>query len=63
MLLAFGVLAGLDTDIGHRFIAERIAGIHGKDGTRYRIGRIDGSIYSTARLVDVRILDPQGLVL
>ena len=63
LLLVLGVLAGLDTDIGHRFIAERIAGIRGKDGMRYRIGRIDGSIYSAARLVDVRILDPQGLVL
>ena len=63
VLLAVGVLAGLDTDIGHRFIAERIAGIRGKDGMRYRIGRIDGSIYSAARLIDIRIFDPQGLVL
>lgn len=62
LLLVF-VLAGLDTDIGHRFIAEQIAAIRGKDGMRYRIGRIDGSIYSTARLTDVRVLDPEGLVL
>ena len=63
VLLVVAALAALDTDPGHRFVAERIAAIQGRDGMRYRVGRIDGSIYGQARLTDVRVYDPQGLVL
>lgn len=63
VLLIVAALAALDTDPGHRFVAERIAGIQGRDGMRYRVGRIDGSIYGQARLTGVRVYDPQGLVL
>lgn len=52
----------LDTGPGHRLIANRIAALQPKDGMRYRIGRIEGSIYGRARLIDVRIYDPKGLV-
>ncbi|WP_331709221.1 MULTISPECIES: translocation/assembly module TamB domain-containing protein [unclassified Sphingomonas] len=53
----------LDTAPGHRLIADRIAALRPGNGITYRIGRIDGSIYGRARLIDVRIYDPKGLVL
>ncbi|MEP9402820.1 translocation/assembly module TamB domain-containing protein [Sphingomonas silueang] len=67
-LLAIVVLAGvlliaIDTGPGHRLIANRIATLKPANGMRYRIGRIEGSIYRSARLVDVRIYDSKGLVL
>ena len=52
-----------DTSIGHRFIADRVAALSPKSGLKIRIGRIDGSIYSKARLKDVRLYDPNGLFL
>lgn len=57
------LLLAIDTGPGHRFIANRIATLKPADGMRYRIGRIEGSIYHKARLIDVRIYDPDGLVL
>ena len=61
-----GVLAmaaGLvDTSIGHRFVTDTIAGLKPSNGLRYSIGRIDGSIYSRATLIDVRVRDSKGLV-
>lgn len=56
-----GFVAFLDTGPGHRFIADRIAAQAPGSGLRVRIGRIDGSIWGRARLVDVRLYDPQGL--
>jgi translocation and assembly module TamB len=57
------LLVAIDTGPGHRLIANRIATLKPANGMRYRIGRIEGSIYTRARLIDVRIYDPQGLVL
>ena len=54
---------GLDTGPGHRFIADRVAGIAPSSGLRIRIGRIDGSIYSRATLRDVRLYDTRGMFL
>ncbi len=53
----------LDTSRGHRFVAEQIAKQRPSNGLRYSIGRIDGSLYGKATLIDVRISDPKGLVL
>jgi translocation and assembly module TamB len=53
----------IDTDVGHRIIADRINALKPANGLRFRVGRIDGSIYSRAELVDVRLYDPDGLVL
>lgn len=61
VLLAVFLLWIADTSIGHRFIADRIAAQSPGSGLKIRIGRIDGSIYSKARLKDVRFYDPQGL--
>ncbi len=71
--IAFGVLLGalalvaamvalLDTGIGHRLLTDRIAALRPSNGLRYSIGRIDGSIYGKATLIDLRIRDRRGLV-
>ncbi|MDQ0837913.1 translocation/assembly module TamB domain-containing protein [Sphingomonas faeni] len=68
-----GALAGLlailgaallivDTDIGHRFVADRIAAIKTANGLRFTVGRIDGSLYGDTRITDLRVYDLEGLV-
>ena len=54
-------LAFLDTNAGHRFLADRIAALSPSSGLKIRIGRIDGSIWGETRLRDVRVYDPKGL--
>ncbi|URW75515.1 translocation/assembly module TamB domain-containing protein [Sphingomonas donggukensis] len=65
-LLLAGVLVAaaalLDTQLGHRFVADRIAAQRPSNGLRYSVGRIEGSLYGKATLVDVRIRDADGLV-
>ncbi|MCF8707048.1 translocation/assembly module TamB domain-containing protein [Rhizorhapis sp. SPR117] len=63
LLLAIAGLAWLDTGMGHRFVANRIAALSPSSGLKIRIGRIDGSIYKNAVLYDVRFYDPKGLFL
>lgn len=53
----------IDTDFGHRFLADRIAAYAPGSGLRIRIGRIDGSIWGAAELRDVRLYDSRGLFL
>ena len=53
----------IDTDVGHRFIADRINAVRPDNGLRFHVGRIDGSIYREARLIDVRLSDPEGVFL
>ncbi|QNQ11987.1 translocation/assembly module TamB [Sphingomonas alpina] len=52
----------LDTSIGHRWVADQIAAQKPSNGLRYSVGRIDGSLFSKAVLIDVRIRDQKGLV-
>ncbi|WP_267387813.1 translocation/assembly module TamB [Sphingomonas sp. GC_Shp_3] len=61
-VLTLGVVT-LDSDIGHRFVVNRIGALRPANGLRYSIGRIDGSLFGRARLVDIRLRDPKGLVL
>lgn len=63
VLLALAALWFADTSTGHRLIVDRIARLEIKNGLRIKIGRIDGSIYRRARLVDVRLSDPNGVFL
>lgn len=58
-LLAVG-LAVLDTAPGHRWIVDRIAGIETSSGLKFRIGRIEGSIFGESKLKNVAILDQHG---
>ena len=63
LVLAVGAaLLLIDTQPGHRFIADRIAALAPRDGMKYRVGRIEGSVYGRATLIDVTIRDPKGLV-
>src|SRR3546814_6538863 len=41
---------------------DKVGELRPKSGLRFTIGRIDGSIYTHATLIDVRVYDPQGLV-
>lgn len=64
--LLFVIMAGiwaLDTGPGHRFLIDRIERLAPASGLKIRIGRIDGSIYGSARLRDLRVYDAQGLLL
>ncbi|PSJ38783.1 translocation/assembly module TamB domain-containing protein [Allosphingosinicella deserti] len=66
LFLLLALLAGsaailLDTGPGHRFLADRIAGLAPNSGLKIQIGRIEGSIWGDTRLRDVRLYDPQGL--
>ncbi|HEU5482544.1 MAG TPA: translocation/assembly module TamB, partial [Sphingomicrobium sp.] len=61
--LAFLVALGLfilDTAPGHRWIVDRIAQIETSSGLRFRIGRIDGTIFGESKLKNVAILDHHG---
>ena len=66
LLLVVAILAAslwiVDTDVGHRWVAERINKARPANGLRFTVGRIDGSLYGAAVLRDVRVHDPEGLV-
>jgi translocation and assembly module TamB len=61
LLLIVATLWLADTSIGHRFIADRIAEIAPTSGLRFKVGRIDGSIYGRAQIRDLRISDSAGV--
>lgn len=63
LLLIVGVVVLLNTPIGERFLADRIARQTFPNGLNISIGRIDGNIYGEAVLHDVRLSDPQGVFL
>ena len=62
-LLAAAVvgLIVLDTAPGHRFIVDRIGQLETASGLRFRIGRIEGSIFGETRLRNVAVLDQRGV--
>ena len=62
VLLTLAALGLIDTGIGHRLLTDSIAGMTPSNGLRYSIGRIEGSIYGKAVLIDVRVRDRRGLV-
>ncbi|WP_294356876.1 translocation/assembly module TamB domain-containing protein [uncultured Sphingomonas sp.] len=62
-LLIALVAVVLDSDIGHRFVADRVNALAPANGLRFHLGRIDGSLYGKAELVNFRLRDPDGLVL
>ncbi|WP_086617010.1 translocation/assembly module TamB domain-containing protein [Erythrobacter tepidarius] len=65
LMLAPLVLAAgfLSTPIGKRLIADQIAAAAPASGLRFTVGRIEGDIYRTATLRNVRVSDPKGLFL
>ena len=59
--LLLAAVAILDTGVGHRFIADRLAGFTTASGLNVKVGRIEGSIYGAMVLRDVRVSDPKGV--
>ena len=53
-------LWSIDTQPGHRLIADHIAKMRPSSGLRIKIGRIEGSIWHRATLRDVRLYDLKG---
>ena len=62
LLLGIGLVA-LDTAPGHRWLVDRIGEIETKSGLRFRIGRIEGSLFGESRLRNVQVLDSDGVFL
>ncbi|GMM93295.1 translocation/assembly module TamB domain-containing protein [Qipengyuania sp. MTN3-11] len=60
VLLVAGAAVLLNTPIGERFLASRIAATTLPNGLNIRIGRIEGNLYGRAVLHDVVLSDPQG---
>lgn len=60
MLLVSGLLVIIDSDIGHRWVVDRIAAQRPASGLRVAIGRIDGSLFGRAQLRSLRLSDAQG---
>lgn len=50
----------LDSPLGHRFVADRIAALVPQSGLRIRIGRIDGSLLGAMTLHEVVLSDADG---
>lgn len=66
IVLAFALLTGaallfIDSGAGHRFIADRIERIAPTSGLRFKVGRIEGSIWNNAVLRDLRVADASGI--
>jgi translocation and assembly module TamB len=62
LLLAGAALLVVDTDVGHRIVADRIGAIRTTSGLRFTVGRIDGSLFHQTRINDLRVYDLDGLV-
>jgi translocation and assembly module TamB len=63
ILLIVAVIGLADTRFGHEIIANQIAKLAPKSGLKIKIGRIEGSIYGKATLIDLRLDDPRGTFL
>jgi translocation and assembly module TamB len=61
VLAIVGAVLLLNTPIGERFLADRIAQQTLPNGLNIRIGRIDGNLYGAAVLHDVVLSDPEGV--
>ncbi len=60
-VLVYGAVRWLDTDSGRAFIIRQLPLYAPKSGLSVRAGRIDGSIFGTAIIHDLKISDPQGV--
>jgi translocation and assembly module TamB len=59
LILAVGLFI-LDTAPGHRWVVDRLAQVETSSGLRFKIGRIEGSIFGESKLKNVAILDQSG---
>lgn len=64
VLSALAVPAGLwwlaETVPGRAFVARQISGLEPESGLRFKVGRIDGSLFSRFQMVDVVVHDLDG---
>ncbi|QGP79303.1 translocation/assembly module TamB domain-containing protein [Sphingobium sp. CAP-1] len=60
-LLVGGLLLGLDTQPGKKFLIRQIAALKLESGMAIEVGRIEGSIYSDMTIHDLVLRDPKGV--
>ncbi len=68
LVLALGIAAAVplglwwlaETPRGRAFVAEQVSGLSPESGLRFEVGRIDGTLLSEFRLVDVVVKDLAG---
>lgn len=58
--LVVAALLVLNSPIGHRFVVDQLADVAPASGLRFKVGRIEGSLYGQATLHDVVFSDPKG---
>ncbi len=63
IIAAIGGVIWLDSDSGRDFVRKQIVAQQPTNGLRIGIERIDGSIYSTPRMVGLTLSDPKGVFL
>lgn len=61
LLLVAGLLFGLNTQPGKRFLIGQIAALQLESGMKIEVGRIDGSIYGDMVIHDLVLRDPKGV--
>ena len=57
----FALILLLDSQIGHRFVIDRITELSPRSGLKIEVGRIEGSIFDEATLHDIVLRDPEGV--
>jgi len=62
-LLVAGLIFGINTPVGKRWVVEQVANIEPESGLRISIGRIEGDLFGDAVLHDVSLSDPKGVFL
>jgi len=64
IVVAIGAfLLWLNTDSGRRFVVSQINAFETVSGLKVHVGRIEGSVFSRVRLIDVALVDPHGAFL
>ena len=61
VVLAAGLLLGLNSQPGKKFLIRQIAAFKLESGMAIEVGRIDGSIYSDMVIHDLVLRDPKGV--
>ena len=57
----FALILLLDSQIGHRFVIDRITELSPRSGLKIEVGRIDGSIFGESKIQDIVLRDPEGV--
>ncbi|OZA94463.1 MAG: DUF490 domain-containing protein [Erythrobacter sp. 34-65-8] len=60
LVIVAGAVLVLNSQVGKRFVVDRIAEVAPASGLRVGIGRIEGNLYGSATLYDVVLSDPKG---